>query len=94
MPKIANSKRKKVKYVHLEKKILSEYLNGHHFFVSLCCTFQDDDCLYFGLSYCPNGDLLSFIKQHQKLSLNKAKFYSAEIVEALEFMHSKKVIHR
>jgi hypothetical protein len=44
----------KVKYVHLEKKILAEYLNDHPFFVKLCCTFQDEaslckynnDCLF------------------------------------------------
>ena len=35
----------KVKYVHLEKRILAEFLNDHPFFVKLCSTFQDDASL-------------------------------------------------
>lgn len=35
----------KVKYVHLEKRILAEYLNDHPFFVKLCSTFQDEASL-------------------------------------------------
>ena len=46
------------------------------------------------MSYCPNGDLLSLIKKLKQFSLEKAVFYSAEIVEALEYCHGKKVIHR
>ena len=112
---------KKVKYVHLEKKILFEYLKGHHFFVQLCFTFQDEDSLCkmprqfllaslmlayrffivivvlhqdFGLSYCPNGDLLAYIKKCEHFTQHVTQFYAAEIVEALEFMHSKNIIHR
>ena len=36
---------KKVKYVHLEKKILAELLTNHPFIVKLCFTFQDEDHL-------------------------------------------------
>ena len=42
---------KKVKYVHLEKKILAEYLNNHPFFVKLCFTFQDEDHLCKNLHF-------------------------------------------
>ena len=107
-------KEKKVKYVHLEKKILAEYLNDNPFFVTLCFTFQDEQSLcnlkkicsvisffknsnyflVFGLSYCSNGDLLSYIKKLKTFSLEKAQFYSAEIVAALEYMHSKMIVHR
>lgn len=87
-------KEKKVKYIHLEKKILAEILTNSPYFVTLCFTFQDQDSLYFGLTYCSNGDLLSLIKKETKFSLEKSAFYAAEIVLALEYMHSKKVIHR
>ncbi|RNA28243.1 hypothetical protein BpHYR1_003956 [Brachionus plicatilis] len=87
-------KEKKVKYIHLEKRILSEYLKEHPFFVKLFFTFQDDDSLYFGLSYCSNGDLLQHIQKNGHLTLEKSQFFTAEIVDALEFMHGKKIIHR
>lgn len=85
---------KKVKYIHLEKKILSEILKDSPYFVTLCFTFQDEESLYFGLTYCSNGDLLSLIKKSTKFSLPMAEFYAAEIVSGLEYMHDKKVIHR
>jgi 3-phosphoinositide dependent protein kinase-1 len=48
----------------------------------------------FVLTYCSNGDLLSLIKKFKRFDLDKAKFYAAELVDALEYMHSKKVVHR
>ncbi|CAF0845092.1 unnamed protein product [Brachionus calyciflorus] len=87
-------KENKTKYIHLEKRILSEYLRDHPFFVKLYFTFQDQDSLYFGLSYCSNGDLLQLIQKNKQLSLEKSQFYTAEITLALEFMHGKKIIHR
>jgi serine/threonine protein kinase len=50
--------------------------------------------LDFGLTYCSNGDLLSLIKKLKKFTVEKATFYAAEITLALEYMHSKNVIHR
>jgi 3-phosphoinositide dependent protein kinase-1 len=50
--------------------------------------------LDFVLSYCSNGDLLSVIKRSGTLTLNRSRFYAAELVDALEFMHGKKIIHR
>ena len=46
------------------------------------------------MSYCSNGDLLGLITKQGQFSVDKARFYSAEIVDALEYMHGKKVVHR
>lgn len=48
----------------------------------------------FGLSYCSNGDLLDYIKKSQGFSLNRARFYTAEFADALEYMHGKQIVHR
>ncbi len=117
-------KEKKVKYIHLEKRILVQYLVNHPFIIKLCFTFQDESSLCksiidleadvvkqaiwtvlhsvwfyfqdFGLSYCANGDLLEYIKKYETdfRYKNFAEFYSGEIVDAIEFMHSKNIIHR
>lgn len=63
-------------------------------FVNLYCTFQDARNLYFVMTYAKNGDLLPYINKVGSFDLECTKFYAAEIILALEEMHSKGVIHR
>lgn len=83
---------KKQKYVHREKEVLLKL--DHPFFIKLHFTFQDEEKLYFGLSYACNGELLDHIKHLGKFDVECAKFYSAEIITALEYLHSLSIIHR
>lgn len=57
-------------------------------------TFQDKANLYYVLELAPNGELLSFIRQHKTLSLSCVPFYSAELVLAVEYLHSLGIVHR
>ena len=50
--------------------------------------------LDFGLTYCPNGDLLQYITDAGHFHEDITRFYSAELVEALEELHNRKIIHR
>jgi 3-phosphoinositide dependent protein kinase-1 len=52
---------KKVQYVGREKEVLSRL--DHPFFVRLYFTFQDQERLYFGLSYARRGELLPYIQR-------------------------------
>lgn len=63
-------------------------------FVKLYCTFQDQERLYFVLSYAKNGELLPYINKVGSFQLNVAKFYAAELLLALERMHAQGIIHR
>uniref|UniRef100_UPI00358EED19 3-phosphoinositide-dependent protein kinase 1 n=1 Tax=Myxine glutinosa TaxID=7769 RepID=UPI00358EED19 len=85
-------KEKKVRHVKREKDILS-FLN-HPFFVKLFFTFQDEEKLYFGLSYAKNGELLKYIRKHRSFDEACTRFYSAEIVSALDYLHGLGIIHR
>jgi len=85
-------KEKKVKYVQTEKTILN--MLKHPNIVLLYYTFQDPSRLYFVLELCPNGELLDLIKKVGKFNNELAKFYGAEIVNAVEYIHSKGIIHR
>ncbi|XP_070580796.1 3-phosphoinositide-dependent protein kinase 1-like isoform X2 [Ptychodera flava] len=84
---------KKEKYVHREKEVLNK-LYSHPFFVKLYFTFQDRDKLYFGLSYAKKGELLQYINKVGSFDENCTRFYAAEIVSALEHLHSLGIIHR
>ncbi|XP_051877496.1 3-phosphoinositide-dependent protein kinase 1-like isoform X2 [Pristis pectinata] len=85
-------KENKAPYVTRERDIMSRL--DHPFFVKLYFTFQDEEKLYFGLSYAKNGELLKYIRKQGSFDENCTRFYSAEIVSALEYLHEIGIIHR
>ncbi|XP_071976501.1 3-phosphoinositide-dependent protein kinase 1 [Engystomops pustulosus] len=85
-------KENKVPYVTRERDVMSRL--DHPFFVKLYFTFQDVEKLYFGLSYAKNGELLKYIRKIGSFDETCTRFYSAEIVRALEYLHEKGIIHR
>ncbi|EDO17957.1 hypothetical protein Kpol_1054p2 [Vanderwaltozyma polyspora DSM 70294] len=86
-------KQKKVKYVNIEKNALQK-LNNSRGIVRLFFTFQDEASLYFLLEYAPNGDFLSLIKKFGSMNEDCASYYSAQIIDAIHFVHSRGIIHR
>lgn len=69
-------------------------LKGHPNIISLHSTFQDQDNLYFVMEFAPNGALTQLMQKLGPSTIEVARFYTAEIVHALAFMHSKKILHR
>ncbi|KAI8607418.1 kinase-like domain-containing protein, partial [Chytriomyces sp. MP71] len=57
-------------------------------------TFQDTKHLYLILEYIPGGDMFSHIRKHVRFQESIARFYTCEIILALEYIHSKNVIYR
>ena len=51
-------------------------------------------CLDFGLSYAKNGELLKYIRKIGSFDETCTRFYTAEMVSALEYLHGKGIIHR
>ncbi|KAK5809355.1 kinase-like domain-containing protein, partial [Linnemannia elongata] len=83
---------KKVKYVNIEKNTL--YKLDHPGVVKLYSTFQDSSSLYYVLELCQNGELLTYIKKLGSFDENCTRFYVAQILTAVEYVHSQGVIHR
>jgi len=81
-----------------KKKVFTERnvfnMLNHPNIVKLTYTFQDPKFLYFVIELCPNGDLLQHLKKVGKFNEVVTRFYSAEIINALEHMHSKGILHR
>ncbi|KAJ2800441.1 serine/threonine protein kinase, partial [Coemansia helicoidea] len=85
-------KEKKIKYVNIERDILQAL--HHPFVVRLHYAFQDSQSLYFIIDMASNGELLAWIRKLGGLSEECARFYLAEIIEAVEYMHSENTLHR
>ncbi|KAJ3662840.1 hypothetical protein Zmor_007164 [Zophobas morio] len=85
---------KKTEYVNREKKVLQILGSSCKYFVHLYYTFQDTDRLYFVLTYAKNGELLQQINKDTSFNLECTKYYSAELVLALEYLNLKGIVHR
>ncbi|KAG8713625.1 pkb-activating kinase-like protein [Ceratobasidium sp. 394] len=89
----------KVKYANVEKTALAllgtgNQHRGHPGIVKLYWTFHDPMSLYFVLDLVPNGELLGRIKRLGSLTADGARYYTAQIVDAVGWMHGMGVIHR
>ena len=86
-------KEKKVKYVNIEKDTLNR-LTEHPGVVRLYYTFQDERSLYFVLDLASGGELLGFLKKTGTFDVECTRFYGAQILDSIDYMHSRGIIHR
>lgn len=86
-------KERKVKYVNIEKHALNR-LNNHPGIISLFFTFQDKHHLYFVLDYASNGELLGLIRKYKTLNEDCVRYFGAQILDAISYMHDNGIVHR
>ncbi|KAL6573449.1 3-phosphoinositide-dependent protein kinase 2 [Orobanche hederae] len=86
------TKENKTAYVKLERIVLDQL--DHPGVVRLFFTFQDTFSLYMALESCEGGELFDQITRKGRLCEDDARFYTAEVVDALEYIHSMGLIHR
>ena len=64
------------------------------FIVGLKFSFQSDDKLFLVMNYLSGGELFFHLNKQGLILEDTARFYVAEMVLALEHLHSKGIIHR
>jgi serine/threonine protein kinase len=83
---------KQTEHILSEKEVLSQI--HHPFIVNLLKTFQDTKRLYMILEYVVGGEVFSHLRKAGKFPSDVAKFYAAEIILALEYLHSLDIAYR
>lgn len=87
-------KRNKIKRALAEQEILATA--NHPFIVTLYHSFQSSDYLFFVLDYCMGGEFFRALQTRpgKCLEEHSAKFYAAEVIAALEYLHLNGYIYR
>jgi serine/threonine protein kinase len=74
-------------FPYLRSSAVTHLQMSHSFIVRLHFAFQSDDEYFFVLDFMAGGDFFAFLKRHRKLDENQTRFYAAEVLLALEYMH-------
>lgn len=67
---------------------------NHPFIVGLKYSFQTPEKLYMVMDYLSGGELFCHMSNVDRFEENRARFYAAEIVSALGYLHENNVIYR
>jgi len=87
-------RKKALRHIRRERSVL-EYVS-HPFVVGLLHAFITEAKVYLVLEYCAGGDLHQHLMaaDHSRFPEPQARFYTAELVLALEYLHELGVIYR
>lgn len=81
--------------IGMEKDVLNRL--RHPNVIRLYHTFQDNDNLYFVLEFLDGGELLDHLMHEGRqigLHEDMARFYLADVINAVEFIHANQILHR
>lgn len=84
--------RSEVNHTLAERTVLAQIDNP--FIVPLKFSFQSPEKLYFVLAFVNGGELFHHLQREGKFDVNRARFYTAELLCALECLHGFNVIYR
>lgn len=83
-----NSRKKVMQEVYILKKI------RHHNVVHFYETFETDKYILMVMELCGGGDLLNYVRKRRRLKEDLAKYFFRQIIEALNYIHHKNIVHR
>ncbi|XP_013772600.1 serine/threonine-protein kinase Sgk2-like [Limulus polyphemus] len=86
-------KKNEKNHIMSERNVLLKNLE-HPFLVGLNYSFQTTDKLYFVLDYINGGEVFFHLQRERYFPEPRARFYAAEIVSALGYLHSNGIVYR
>ncbi|KAF8411359.1 hypothetical protein HHK36_003908 [Tetracentron sinense] len=85
---------KKLSHVQMESQVLS--IVDHPFLPTLYAHVEVSHYTCLLIDYCPGGDLHSLLRKQQenRFRVDAVRFFAAEVLVALEYLHSLGVVYR
>ncbi|KAH9915469.1 kinase-like domain-containing protein, partial [Epithele typhae] len=77
-----------------EEQDVLRRLAGNSRFLDLQASFENSDYFCFLTDYYPGGDMKDFLALRGKLPEHEARDYYAQLLLALQELHSRRIIHR
>ncbi|RKP21205.1 serum and glucocorticoid-regulated kinase 1 in complex with compound 2 [Rozella allomycis CSF55] len=93
IPKTALKSRSDQCHIMSERNILLKGIE-HPFLVGLKCCFQTEKKLYFVLDYAAGGELFFHLQKEYRFSEMRTRFYAAQVLLALEYLHERDIVYR
>lgn len=90
--KLKMKKLKQLKKINVERHIMEGL--DHPFIMRLDWFFEDQSKACFIMEYMQYGDLLDLMKRFDKFNDEVTAFYAAEIILAIEHLHSQNIVFR
>ena len=85
-------KRNQITNTKTERQIMGGV--DHPFIVQLRFAFQTVDKLYMCMEFINGGELFFHLRRAQRFTEEKTRFYAAEVLLALNYLHSSGVVYR
>ena len=81
-----------LKRVEREIEILKNFQNLN--IIKINEIFETESNHFFIMEYCENGELFNYIVKNQRLNDNESSYFYYQLINGLEYIHSKNVVHR
>ena len=85
-------KKNQIIHIRSEQQFMSKVKSP--WIVDLKASFQEDDYLYLVMEFCQGGDFMNLLIKRDILTEDEARFYTAELILAVESIHKLDCIHR
>eukprot|EP00358_Blepharisma_japonicum_P003327 CAMPEP_0202953968 /NCGR_PEP_ID=MMETSP1395-20130829/49551_1 /ASSEMBLY_ACC=CAM_ASM_000871 /TAXON_ID=5961 /ORGANISM="Blepharisma japonicum, Strain Stock R1072" /LENGTH=299 /DNA_ID=CAMNT_0049668889 /DNA_START=127 /DNA_END=1023 /DNA_ORIENTATION=+ len=82
----------KLKYAITECRLMKQL--KHPYIMAFYYAFQNTQNLYMVMEYCSEGDLENLLEVRGAINEHEARFYLAEIILALEYLHDNNILYR
>ncbi|XBW34802.1 hypothetical protein QEN19_000368 [Hanseniaspora menglaensis] len=92
LKKLKIVKMKQIEHTCDERRMLK--LVQHPFLIRMWGTFQDSRNLFLVMDYIEGGELFSLLRKSHRFPNPVAKFYAAEVILAIEYLHDHNIIYR
>lgn len=92
MPKTMNGKTRSKDKIQSEVEILSQM--NHPNVARLVRAFENEHNVYMVMDLCENQSLIELMRNRKRLTEIEVRSYIAQLVEGIQYVHSKNIVHR